>query len=766
MPTPLNTDSIATMWQRLTASEPMDGATIPISRLGEILSVLGHQASEDELRHLLDDPEPGEGIDYPRFLALLASLQGDADSRLRVAFELLDENHDGTLSRDELKRLICRFGLTSEELDMVFAEADENGDGLIDFDEFCRLIPHDHANTGTHYRDTSRPFVSTLRASDESPAPPESRVRAGAPHRRRDYGQGTSLLQMQIGLFRLIQGAAYRSFRESYSLNAMTHLRAKNLPYTMPHFVDFVNRTMALYKALGVVEPACFPVIDAVTDSINAEYARLENRIASWDSIEKTKPMLDAAEAMQRHREQASSVRHKFAAGVELALTLQRKNLSLDDLDNDPLARHELGRLRHLELHEEMAPPPVADGSDPAAYLECWHRVVMETADEEIDGAMMPVAYWYEDFMPKLLAACSVGTAEDVGPATVPDEAELDRLFIEARDGGGFDRYGADVATCFLDCTPEQKLAIRQAWHLTRHYMNGVQKRREREEFGRESGYLSQYVAFIDVYLCRDDIAREQMRVSFPYFIGRSTWRFLHTASEIVCTRPPDEQTELAGLFKGFFRSFATMYACPYCRHHLNAYVVRNAEMEMYPIEYLVLGPKVASISSATDFRVSIEDKLSAIIDGPSLRLFLWKLHNSVSASIERTEPWYKRDDKAVYTTRHWPSVDAELARSKAFGHKTISVERLQRVHLLLKPVARLAALQHELRHYLGRHQPSDVATTVEEARDAITDLEDAIAASRFLEQTYSFDPDIEEDPPHLTPEEEAYGRSGQFVDA
>ena len=61
---------------------------------------------------------------------------------------------------------------------------------------------------------------------------------------------------MQIWLFRLIQGAAYRSFRESSSANHETHLRVKNLPYRITDFVEFVKQAIALYKGLGVVENA------------------------------------------------------------------------------------------------------------------------------------------------------------------------------------------------------------------------------------------------------------------------------------------------------------------------------------------------------------------------------------------------------------------------------------------------------------------------------------------------------------------------------
>ena len=81
-----------------------------------------------------------------------------------------------------------------------------------------------------------------------SPHPTPGQSSAALDHQQL---QGTSPLQMQIGFFRLLQGAAYRSFRESYSANSETHLRAYDLPYTIPDFVRFVNAAIDLYLSLG-----------------------------------------------------------------------------------------------------------------------------------------------------------------------------------------------------------------------------------------------------------------------------------------------------------------------------------------------------------------------------------------------------------------------------------------------------------------------------------------------------------------------------------
>lgn len=363
--------------------------------------------------------------------------------------------------------------------------------------------------------------------------------------------------------------------------------------------------------------------------------------------------------------------------------------------------------------------------------------------------------------MPKLLAAFSVSTAADIDSNTVPDEAALKQWFESTKEAGEFELYGSDVAEGFHNCTPQQKLTLQQAWRLTHHYLNGVQKRRERLEFGRESGALSQYVAFLDVYLGQNYVKDAQMRVSFPYYIGPSVWRFFHTTAEITCTKTPQQQQTLVSLFKDFFTLFATMYPCPYCRHHLNAYVVQNKEVEMYPMEYLVLGRD----PNLTDFEVSLDQKLATVVDGPSLRLFLWKLHNTVSSSIARSEEWYHQDEKAFYTTRYWPSLDSELARAQALKYISIAANRINHIYGLLKPMAQLAGVRVQLQKLLERGDQQSLKEAGIIAQKQIKHLEEALINSNFLQEAYHFDPELVDQAPYFTPEEEEFARSGVFLE-
>ncbi len=748
----LSRDDISDLWE--TFQDVATGDVITFDGLRRVMQSLGHDPSDAELHALFHAADiETDSLTFEQFLAIATALHGDQDSRLHLAFEIFDHDVDGYVVEADLAEILAKFGLTEDELKQLFQEGDLDGDERLDFVEFASLMPTTHHPD--RYQASPITFASSVpQVTSSEPARPDQRPLA-IDH---GHGQGTSRLQLQIGLFRLLQGAAYRSFRENYAANNETHLRAKKLPYTFPHFVGLVNQAVALYKAMGVVEPACFPVLDALVDSVNAEYARFETRMAHWADTAKTEAMQIAAQQIDAKGTTLDHLRHKFAAGIEFALTLSKRQLSLLDVVDDMLAVHELNRLRRQELHQELHPTPPPHSDNPRAYLDTWQVVIVEAADEVIPGAIVPTAYWYTDFMPKLLAACSVATATDLEANLKPDAAALDAWYAATLPE--FTPYALDIAEHFPSCSPAEKLMLKQAWRLTRHYLNGVQKRRERLEFGRESGYLSQYVAFIDVFVGRNDIEAAQMRLSFPYYIGPAVWRFFHTLAEITCSA--SDATVIVSLFKDFFKLFATMYPCPYCRYHLNAYVVQNREVDMYPIEYIILGGD----PNHRDFQMSIDDKLACVTDGISLRLFFWKLHNTVSSSIARSEAWYHPERQAFYTTRYWPSLDAELARSRILGHLEIPLARIERLYGLLKPEARLATLRDELQLMIAEGNDTEIGSICEAARAVIAELEAALLGGDFLQTTYSFDPNLDESAPHFTPDEEAFSRSGIFVEA
>lgn len=788
----LNEEDVEKLWRAFSVFDVDKSGTASVEELAAVMRSLGQSPSESEIRDLIAevDLDRSGNVDFGEFKTLMIAKQGDQMSRLKLAFGIFDKDGSGRITADEMGTVMSQVGLGKDELEEMIKEVDEDGSGAIDFEEFAKLakqsakeaqkggwIARGQASPGggqaqSQSQTQNASGSQSPRAShgdDDSDAKPATVEMELARYKEQlarqanqDKARGTSTLQFQIGLFRLIQGAAYRCFRESFSANHETHLRVRNLPYRIPEFVEFVRVAMRLYKGLGVVEEVCHPLIDAVVESLDAEYARLQDRIQNWETIEKTPEMLEEHEAMVEARSRSANTREKFAAGIELAIAMQKRKMRLADVVEGVLAVHELNRLREEELREEHATTEPAAAGDVKGYLKKWNRVILDNALETVDGAMMPVAYFYEDFMPKLLSAFTASTAGHVATCTELEEGMLNNWFAWMKDAGEFRWYGADIEKVFPSCSPAEKLRLLQAWWLARHYVNGVQKRRERAEFGRDSGSVSQYISFIDVLLGRSDVRDSQMRVSFPYYIGPAVWRTLHTTAEIVCGKSAEEQRALAGTFKEFFKLFATMYPCPYCRHHLNAYVVQNKEVDMYPVEYLLLGHDPASAS----FQMSLDDKLATVSDGASLRLFLWKLHNTVSSSIARSEEWYHREENAFYTTRYWPSMASELARAKTFHREAISVERIERNYQLLRPVGRLSGVRHELQRLLDRGDTASIQQAKQIAQQTIAQLEQTVIAGGFLQETYRFDPELS-DPlnPTFSEEEEQLGRSGWFTE-
>jgi hypothetical protein len=181
----------------------------------------------------------------------------------------------------------------------------------------------------------------------------------------------------------------------------------------------------------------------------------------------------------------------------------------------------------------------------------------------------------------------------------------------------------------------------------------------------------------------------------------------------------------------------------------------------MYPVEYLLLGRD----PHLTDFEVSLDAKLSALVDGPSLRLFFWKLHNTVSSSISRSEQWYRQDEKPFYTTRYWPSLDAELARAKTLRQASIACDLIYRPYGVLKAASQLAGARTVLQTLLEKGDRSGIKQVCLVAQNYIKDLDEAVVNGQFLQETYRFDPNLVDRAPYFTSQEEEFARSSRFTE-
>jgi len=535
--------------------------------------------------------------------------------------------------------------------------------------------------------------------------------------------RGTNLLMMQIGMFRLVQGAAYRVHRPQYAVHLETMENVVDLPYTFPNFVCFVNETVTMWMTM-INTPDPRP-LDNLRTCVNEENKRLQMRIREWETIEKTAAMLDCHSKMG------------FA-----------QTSSQDDT--------------------------------PIPFIDSWSHVIMECHAEEVAGAMVPIRFWYDEFMPALLDACDFKSKsvkdgmEDLG-ALAHNSSDPDVWFADADKNKDFSRFGKDVKAAWPTLSHRHKIMVKQAWRLTGHYLNGVSKMRERsaetqittDPEHRSSGDLSHYVCFIDVQLGCSCVQERQMRVSFPYYLGTSCWRFMHTIPEIAAQRPSIADP-IRIQFKLWFLSFTKTYACPYCYHHLNDYVVKNSELDKYPIEYILLGWSELAMRDEGEgyagFNMTLEDKMNTIKDVPTMRLFLWKLHNTVSSSVSRSENWYSRIDNAPYTQRFWPNMESEIAlrtKRKAVADDVIPTDRVCKLYSVTKISVQLGLIRENI--IKVKDGMGCMTEEIDRALRLIKKQEKVIMANHFLEEEYQFVPLMKEEAPRFTEQEEEFARDGHF---
>jgi calmodulin len=81
----------------------------------------------------------------PEFLTMMIhkGKATDEEAELRAAFEVFDQDGSGTISADEMRRVMKSIGeeLTDAEIDEMIKEADTDGNGTIDCEFFLVLFP-------------------------------------------------------------------------------------------------------------------------------------------------------------------------------------------------------------------------------------------------------------------------------------------------------------------------------------------------------------------------------------------------------------------------------------------------------------------------------------------------------------------------------------------------------------------------------------------------------------------------------------------------
>ena len=72
----------------------------------------------------------------------MSKINADKLAELKQAFEALDANKDGFISKEELKGLLKDLGdeINDDIITEMMTMADTDKDGKVDFNEFCKAV--------------------------------------------------------------------------------------------------------------------------------------------------------------------------------------------------------------------------------------------------------------------------------------------------------------------------------------------------------------------------------------------------------------------------------------------------------------------------------------------------------------------------------------------------------------------------------------------------------------------------------------------------
>ena len=385
---------------------------------------------------------------------------------------------------------------------------------------------------------------------------------------------GTSLKGVQLGIFNLLQAGAYRTCRPAYAADYHTHERLHTYPYLLSDYAAFVGVVMDVYKAVAVVDKKHHAKMDALHAKIVAQLDKIRSQVAAWSEADEAAFLASMASLDEKEK----------ASGAEPG---SPKYPSLDEIAkgwgsvNKVVAEgmtavggkisSELPKFTRVSAAFIEGFQKVDHTGDSKLYLQRSHHVLLDyeedwLANETRGGAICPMSFWYEEFMPMLLEVCSLG-ADGYSEEDLVESA-LDEWFAQAKAERQFEKYGADVVAGWSKCSPAVKLSLKRGWRLTRHYFLGPQKQRERSseetlgECHRNTGDLTQYVCFLDVCLGRSYVEQGGMRLTFPYFVGPSTWIWHHFIGERgheLGQQDAKAGTAIVDVFKRYLALFVTM---------------------------------------------------------------------------------------------------------------------------------------------------------------------------------------------------------------
>lgn len=157
MPRQLNDEEIAQCQAAFCTVDKDNKGTIDAKDLGIVIESLGNawftergldKPAEKQVQELIDQIGPSGSVTLDNFLKCLADMMIDPDSEedMREAFESIDVDKSGFISRAELRKFLDNITqgtlekLTEADVDEIMRAGDTDGDQKINFEEFCKMM--------------------------------------------------------------------------------------------------------------------------------------------------------------------------------------------------------------------------------------------------------------------------------------------------------------------------------------------------------------------------------------------------------------------------------------------------------------------------------------------------------------------------------------------------------------------------------------------------------------------------------------------------
>lgn len=462
----------------------------------------------------------------------------------------------------------------------------------------------------------------------------------------------TYVADIKIAVFRLIVGVGYKACRIGHSVIDPPNKRLVSESYKFNDLIKLVQNTEILLKYLNIVDEQHATFLQKLVTTMQ-EHCDEIKRNSSNNRLKKETDKGYVYGKLEAEINHSVSNVQKIdeLKGYDIDISLEIVKNSFIDTNVDP---------DNKKCNTQQYSEALKTKIDLLTRRKCslpyivfknrYSPIIIGDEDEFVPDALIKNGFWYDVFLPLLLRGLSIDTDTDdklyylLESLSTTDDEKLEIALNQWFDDNSeiLSTYLRDVPDAFDRMSSFEKIIIKQCWDMTKFYLIANNKYNSYENIRDHLMIdLSQYIPFIDEYVGKRYVLDNEMTLTLPQYIGRPVWKFLHAVPELMDMKlskiledqkkKESEVQIMMDMFMKFFTPFLKTYPCPYCRNHLNNYVIKNTEIFNYPLEYIFMDWNDSQES--TIFKLNIDDKMRTIKTTSDLRLFLWKFHNAVSSS-------------------------------------------------------------------------------------------------------------------------------------